>query len=440
MKRLRWLPLLAATLLQAGSWHPEGYIRERLEVFDGLNKKAYGDASIDAKGRKVGKSDDTMLLQRILAGGRYETGDVDYALILYDARVWNASIPRDAFVKNPGTGEAYVMDPYREYLELFDASVTFRHLFGKSLRLKIGRQDISMGDHRIVGPGTWGNSIGHLWDAARFIYDFRGGWVNLWYGQTRVKDPDRWSLLQKHLFEGVVAYGHVGSVGQGALEPFALYKHTLRPKLFKGEKKYSYLGYAGVRWYAKNWHGFNWDTTYAREFGASGGKSVRAYGYVLKGGYRFDTLPLRPNLVAGRVYASGDDNSDDGTMKTFSTPFGSTDGGHYGRMDIMKWANLRDNQINLHLHLTQRMKMKLSYHDFALAEARDSWRYYGYRNRGGRSDRDLGKESDVQLFWDPSERLHFTCIYAHFHAGAFVRHNVADNDANRLFLQAKYQF
>jgi hypothetical protein len=203
---------------------------------------------------------------------------------------------------------------------------------------------------------------------------------------------------------------------------------------------YAYLGYAGFRWYGDDFHGFTWDTTYAREFGDSGGKTVRAYGYVLKAGYRFDRVPMQPKLVVGRVYASGDDDPGDGTMKTFSTPFGSTDGGHYGRMDIMKWANLEDNQINLHLKLNRQMRVKLSYHDFYLARANDTWSYYGYRNKPGRHDRRLGGETDLQCFYTPAKSLKLTLIYARFDAGAFVRHNVADNDATRLFLQAQYTF
>ncbi len=422
----------------AGDYRPFSSLRERLQINDGLNKKAYGDASIDAKGKRVGKSDDHLWMQRIMAGGRYETKDIVYSLIVYDARTWNSSIPKEAFIKNANTPQSYWMDPYREYFDLFDASVTFKHL-APHLRLKIGRQDIGLGDHRIIGPGTWGNAIGHLWDAARFIYSFKKGWLQLWYGQTRVRNPHKLSLLQKHLFEGSVAYGHLQSIGKGGLEPFLLYKHTLRPKVSLSSEKNAYLGYGGVRWYGKDYHGLNWDSTYTCEFGQNGGKEVRAYGYVLKIGYRFDKLPLKPNIVIGRVYASGDDNPNDGTLKTFSPPFGSTDGGHYGRMDIMKWSNLKDNQVNLHLSW-KKIKAKLSYHDFWLANANDSWSYYGYRNKNGHHDTHLGGESDLELGYSPTKKLHLAFVCAHFDAGSFVRHNVASNDANRLFVQATYHF
>ncbi|RTZ90322.1 MAG: hypothetical protein DSY91_06575 [Deltaproteobacteria bacterium] len=80
-----------------------------------------------------------------------------------------------------------------------------------------------------------------------------------------------------------------------------------------------------------------------------GNRDVDAYGYVAKVGYRFSKVPMKPNLVIGRVFASGDRSPKSGLIRTFTRPFGSTDGEHYGRMDIMFWSNLIDNQVSLYL-------------------------------------------------------------------------------------------
>jgi len=84
---------------------------------------------------------------------------------------------------------------------------------------------------------------------------------------------------------------------------------------------------------------------------------------------------LKPNVVIGQIYASGDDNPNDNTVKTFQTPFGGTDGSLYGRMDIMKWSNLVENVLELHLYPNSTSHLKLSYHDFSLADANDAWSY-----------------------------------------------------------------
>lgn len=437
---LLFLYLLSAVILiHAGEFTFDTSLRERVEMLDGFNKKAYGESSIDAKGNIVGKHDDTLLLQRFTFGLHYITNAVDCDIVLYDARSWGSSIPFSAFEVNRGTPYAFVMNSYNEYAELSEAAVTFKHLWSDHLSLKVGRQDIVYGDKRIIGPGEWGNSIGWLWDAARFSYKLDGNFVDGWYGQTRTKDPEKFSLINKHLYEGAVLYSHFKTTEQGAIEPFYVYKHNRIPLIKSDTKVFEYLNYTGVRFYEKDYHGFNFDATYSREFGTYNGKNVDAYGYTVKAGYRFKDLALKPNIVIGRIYASGDNNPVDDTFGRYSTPFGSTDGSHYGRMDIMSWSNMEDNQVNLFLYPSDNMSLKLSYHDFNLANANDKWAYFGYKNKNGYLDTKLGDEYDTQLYWHLTKNIKLSLIYGYFKAGSFVKHNVEDNDAQHLFLQFEYR-
>ncbi|MBD3798107.1 MAG: alginate export family protein [Campylobacterales bacterium] len=88
-------------------------------------------------------------------------------------------------------------------------------------------------------------------------------------------------------------------------------------------------------------------------------------------GYKLKDLPWKPNIVIGQVFASGDSNPADGTVKSFRTTFGGTDGSLYGRMDIMKWNNLVENLVEVNLKPASNMKLKLSYHDFSKDKAED---------------------------------------------------------------------
>ena len=88
--------------LKAGEFILDGQIRERFETLNGMNKLAYGDNSVDAKGKVVGDSDDRLLLQRIIAGFSYKQNErISYHLHMYDARVWGWSLGPNDFVKNP---------------------------------------------------------------------------------------------------------------------------------------------------------------------------------------------------------------------------------------------------------------------------------------------------------------------------------------------------
>ena len=157
--------------LKAEDFVFDGQIRERFEALNGMNKLAYGDHSIDARGNVVGNSNDRMLLQRIIAGFSYTQNEhFRYNLHMYDARVWGWSLNAGDFVKNPNTPDEYVMDPNEAYFELYDANIEIRDLVVKGFSTILGRQKIWYGDKRIFGPGDWGNSIGWVWDAGKFSY------------------------------------------------------------------------------------------------------------------------------------------------------------------------------------------------------------------------------------------------------------------------------
>ncbi len=431
------LLIIKVNILYGSSLTFDGEIRERFETMDGVNKKTYGDSSIDAKGIKRGDSDDTLLLQRIFAGFTYSLNSrIKLALHLYDSRAWGWSLNQNDFIKNKGTSDEFVMDPYEEYLELLNAYFYVKDLFIKGFSMKLGRQRIWYGDRRVFGPGCWGNAIGWLWDAIRFSYRKNRWFVDFWYGQTKTKDPESFSLIHKHVFQGVGMYSHFQLQDYGAIEPFFAWKNNLFHHVVPEEDTY----YIGARFYNKNFHNINWDFTYVSKLGKIGDKTVRAYAYVAKIGYTFNKFPWRPNLVIGRVFASGDSNPSDGVIKTFTKPFGSTCGIHYGRMDIMSWSNLVDNQISLYLSPYQYINIKFAFHDFNLDKPEDKWMYFGYKNKQGNSYKHLGNEFDFQLCWNLHKNIKLAIIYAYFEAGDFVIHNVENNNAQHFFLQFQYKF
>ncbi len=429
--------LLIAQAALAGTLLFKVEIRERFETLDGMNKKTYGNSSLDPNGNVKGESDDRLLVQRIIAGFSYEQGgNIRCSIRMYDARVWGWSLDTDDFVKNAGTADEFIMNPNEEYFELYDANVELKNLLMQGLTAKLGRQIIWYGDKRIFGPGSWGNSIGWLWDAAHFSYKKGDHFVNAWYGQTKTKDPESFSLTAKHAYQGFGLYTRCKITGNGAVEPFFAWKNNLFHNTIAEEKTYHF----GVRLQEKDFHGFNYDITVAKENGDIGDRLVDAYAYVVKAGYKLKTVPMKPNIVAGRIFAGGDDRPNDNTIKTYTRPFGSTDGSHYGRMNIMFWSNLVDNQINLHLDPIKKTHLKISYHNFNLDTPQDKWSYYKYGNRAGNSYIHLGDEIDLQLKTSYFEKAEFQIIYSYFIAGDFVKNNVEANDAQRLFLQCTYKF
>jgi hypothetical protein len=417
----------------------DGELRERFEIWEGLNKKAYGDNSLNFKGKKMGDADDQLWLQRLNFGLTYQSKRLTAKIHLYDARVWGWSLYQNDFIKNKGTVDEYVMDPYEENFDLFYGYSKTQ--LNDHFSLKAGRQKIWYGDKRAFGPGSWGNSVGWLWDAVKFSYKQQRHFFDIFYGQTKTKDPESFSLTSKHAYQGVGIYSHLQFSPKGAIEPFFAWKNALFYNSDKQEDSYFF----GIRIYDQDFHHFNYDVSWVEETGAFHQRQgtdldIDAYAYVLKLGYTFKALPLQPKVVIGRVYASGDSNPSNHEISSFSRPFGSTDGTHYGRLDAMFWGNMIDNQINLHLKPHPKWNIKIAYHRFYLAEKQDQWSYYKYKIPNNQYNH-IGDEIDWTLKYDYSKALQFQCIYAHLKAGRFITDNqIAQNNASRFMLQLQYKW
>lgn len=408
--------------------------RGRFDIYDGVNKLAYGDDSIDAKGNVRGASDDTIFLQQIITGLTYKPND-DWILkaSIYDSRSWGSSLDANDFIKNPGTLDEYMMSFYDDHLELFDTYVRRQNLFNEDLTLTLGRQQLGYGDRRIFGPGKWGNTMGWLWDAAHLSYKEDKNFIDVWYGQTRTKEPNDFSIKHKHRYQGVGLYGHY-ETSTMKVEPFMAWRNNLHHEVKAEDDLY----YAGVRMY-ENDPGFIYDVTLVKEEGDSAELDIDAYACVLKAGYFFDDS-YNLKLTAGFIYASGDENPADNKMQTFTAPFGANDGLHYGRMDIMVWSNMKDIQGSISFNPTKKLFIETAYHHFNLAEANDKWYLFGYQNKPGNNYTHIGDEVDLIVKYKWSSSVDLLGIYSYLNAGDFITKNdIAQNNASKIFLQFMYR-
>ena len=413
-----------------------GHYRGRIDSYDGVNKVSYGGESIDAKGNVRGESDDNIYLQQIIAGFTYTPND-DWEIkaYMYDARSWGSSLDAGDFIKNGNTEDEYVMSYYDDHFELFETYIRRRNFFSDALTFTLGRQQLGYGDRRIFGPGKWGNTMGWLWDAGHLSYKFDTNYIDLWYGQTRIKNPNDFSITKKHRYQGVGMYSHFDISSGISVEPFAAWRNTLYAEVIPDQNFY----YGGFRAFKLD-KGFIFDVTGVKEYGSQGTQSVDAYAYVLKAGYRAKSY-LDMTLTLGYVYASGDDDANDDTKKTFFAPFGANDGLHYGRMDVMVWANMSDMQVKYAISPIQKLKVAFEFHHFNLANANDKWYFFGYKNRVGNSYTHIGDESDLIIKYSATKTLDLLAIGAYMKSGSFITGNdIAQNNASKIFLQFMYKF
>lgn len=412
-----------------------GHYRGRVESYNGVNKVSYGDYSIDASNNIRGKSSDLLYLQQIILGFDYKiSDDWNMKAYMYDSRVAGSSIKPEDFTKNKNTPDMYRMSFYEDYFELFETYIRNNSFINENITLTVGRQQLGYGDRRIFGPGKWGNTIGWLWDAIHLSYKKEKNYLDVWYGQTRIKDENDFSILEKHRYQGVGIYGHY-QINNITVEPFGVWRNNLYHKV-KPELNYYY---AGTRIFDLH-PGFIYDVTGLLQKGKYGQNDVEAYAYAAKAGYKTDSA-LMPTFTIGYVFASGDKDPNDTKMQTFTTPFGANDGSHYGRMDLMIWSNMNDMQAKLSIKPLTKMDIQFEYHHFNLENANDKWYTFKYANNPGNSFTHIGDEIDFITKYKLSKEIDLLGIFAYFKAGDFIKKNdIAQNNSTKAFFQFTYKW
>lgn len=401
-----------------------GEIRLSYELMDGFNDKVYGEAVAE------GKSHDGYLLSRIRIAMIYAfTPNLLFKISIQDARTidWE-------FNDNNWYSKEFGMknNPQKDYLELYHTYIQASNIGGSPFTLTLGRQKIAFGDMRIFGPGEWKNSGKWVWDALKLSYSKGKNFIDFFYGASMLHDPGEFSLLHRWGYEGFGIYAHY-AWEKGIIEPVLAYKHN-----DNGNSSYHSLThyYIGVRLY-DDVAGFFYNGTYIRQFGEQisldGKKSdVDAFGWHLDAGYNFRIIGSDLKAGAGYTYASGDDSSTP-DIERFDGVFGASDK-YYGRMNLMKWSNLKDTELFLIVSLMKKIKAKIEYHKFKLANKSDKWRVY--RNHYGAWEDDLGSEIDVVLGYDIKKNIKFQTGYGHFSPGDFIKKNVpAQNPSDWFFFQ-----
>lgn len=440
----------------------DGFIRYRIQQFDGWNQKAYGDNgsnSLQAKGY-TSKTDDMASYVQLVAGLTYTpTDDITLKFNMKDSRThgWSLSQENKGNKYNDTTGkglwdknsanEGYVMNSQEEYYEVNDAFLEVKNLFTDGLTAKLGRQSIRFGDNRMFGPGENGNTGRWRWDAAKFDYKWDKNFVSAWYGGTKFHNPDVSSFADDHEFRGVGFYSHFQLTKTGAIEPFyATRKSTLESYSgqsgVKGAKDNFWIG---ARLYDDNVFNFYYDLTYAYMGGEQANVDTKAYGYAATLGYKFKMLPYKPKFDYTRVYASGEKGGlSDGEQTQFDRPYGSNDR-VFGWMNIVSWSNIIDDEFKVTFKPTDKLKIAVDHHFYRLAEAEQGMTALGKIGSGGANlgADDIGQESNIEIVYKYRKDLVFKAWAAYFTPGDAIKNDTKIGDTNNaswVALQAQYFF
>jgi len=383
---------------------------------------------------------------------------------------------RFAYANNPavaGTTRRKGDGPESDTIDLHQAYVTIGNHKEFPLSLKLGRQELSYGEERLVGAFGW-NNIGRVFDAAKVR------WQNEWFGAdffaSRVVIPEdgRFNVNNDYdWFSGI--YASTTKIPKHTLDLYFFARNASQeaiaaepsPQVPQPSARDIYT--IGLRFKSLPGQLGHWDYTIetAGQFGdyrdqRLGATSERldheAFMAVVQGGYTFADAWATPRLGLEYSYAFGDSNPTNHTHDTFENLF-PTNHKFYGYMDFISLQNLHDVRGIFQLKPHPRVSLAIEGHGFWLADTHDNFYNVGGAPRGGIAGTPagngyginanyssfVGTELDVIAGWAVTRYAQLEFGYGHFFVGDYVQQSLSapthgSRDADYFYAQLNVNF
>jgi len=405
-------------------------IRERIEHQENLNDKFYGDSP------KVGSASDSYLLSRVRIGIDHQFNEQwSTRFSLQDSRVFGWGFEDSAWIS--AEFEHLENNPQSDPMELGETWLQYQ---SGLITSKIGRQSIHYGNKRVFGPGAWKNSGKWVWDAAKMRIKQNKNWLDLFYGQTVIHDPNAFSLEHRHGFTGGAVYGHFVLSPEWLIEPMLIHKLNHDSNSYQNKELF-YYG-ARIQWQSAGW---KLDSTYLQQRGeviddANRRVNSNAHGYHVDLSHRINPIWAFGSTLA---FASGDDKSS-AENERFDGVYGAADK-YYGRMNLMAWSNLKDYGLFANYRPHRDWELQAEYHQFYADEIQDAWR--AYKNGLNAQSHHYGNELDFTAHYQINQQLKIQAGIGLFMPGDAIQQAVdnqqsflSDDPAYSGFLQIQYKF
>ncbi|MDB6005361.1 MAG: hypothetical protein JWR15_2348 [Prosthecobacter sp.] len=324
----------------------------------------------------------------------------------------------------------------------------------KGFSATLGRQFLSYGDQRLIGPLEWANQA-RSFDALKFRYT-----STLWSLDAFTASPvtftnNKWNksdfLDQRDTRNAFISGLYLSTLFvpfNTTTDFYALHYRDDGTTNFGAPIGSTSFVTLGTLWKGdpKKLHGFDYDTEMDFQTGKVGGRSLTAYAGHWGAGYNWLKSSWKPRFGLQYNYASGDGSPNDNKVGTFQNLF-PTNHLFYGYMDTTSWQNVHNPQVNFSFMPTPKMKVMLDYHLYWNANNADAW----YRANGTTRVRPLnaasssassfrGQEFDLTVSYKFNPHVAMLTGYSYFMAGQYLRDTGFSSDAQFGYVQMQIDF
>jgi hypothetical protein len=385
----------------------DGEFRDRLETFGGIGFHDQSDNHDLTRFRFMTVIKPTSWLQF--------AGEMQDSRVFFNQHIRNAPPYQNTF------------DVRQAYVQLGDAGEG-------SIALVAGRQILSFGAERLIGPSDWQN-MGRTFDAVRL--DLHRQWFRLSLFASSViiaRDGVIDHHNQGNNLHG--AYGQIRRViPRCTIEPYVLWR------VAPGVRKMNEAT-VGTRVVGDAPAGIEYDVEMARQTGSLGSASIGAWA-----GHWNLARPLKTRLAPRPFvevnYASGTKDPSGARWSTFDQLYPSSHN-KLGFADQVGWRNIEQVRAGVSETVGRKWTLTETYGNFWLASARDAL----YSSSGapvvqspaGAAGRHVGQEFDAWAGRKWGETIELGVGYARFFTGEFLNRTTPGKDFNYPFIYLTYDF
>ncbi|HEY3042438.1 MAG TPA: alginate export family protein [Vicinamibacterales bacterium] len=339
-----------------------------------------------------------------------------------------------AFHKTAGSQAA----PFRDTLDL---RMAYGEI-GSTSTVRIGRQELTFGEQRLLGSLGWANTA-RSFDGARATIKSKIGQVDGFAASVVTIDPKGFDKSGNgNLISG--AYGSfTGVIPKQAIEPYFFWRQARDITAELGGLAPLHQATTGLRMAGKLPAALDYSGELAVQTGSVGSDDVMAWAGHSVIGKTLNGAPGHPRLFGEYNYASGDADRTDGTRGTFDQLYPT---GHdkLGLADQVGWKNIHDARAGVEIKPSAKWQLAGSYHSWWLASATDGlYSASGAlvaRSSAGSAGRHVGQEIDGQLTYAYSPQLQIGGGYAHLIPGEFLKSMTPGHSYNYPYVMATYVF
>ena len=290
-----------------------------------------------------------------------------------------------------------------------------------NITARAGRQQLSFGGERLIGPADWGMS--RTFDAVDVGIAHGSARVDLIAGSAVTIDPTRFDRHKagEHIYG---AYGSIKSVLPGMnIEPYALFKQTLLIKSELGVAGDALIASPGVRVFGTTPGRFDYIAELVWQRGSYSADPVSARATSVVAGWTINNSVYKPRVSVEYNYASGDPASKDGERNTFDQLYPSNHN-YYGMIDQFGWKNMKNARAGFDMQITKKLRFRSDFNEFYLATVQDSL----YNSSGSSAvlnrkatSSHIGSEINNVALYQWSKIWRFGAGYGHLFAGDYLK-------------------